>query len=89
MSEHEYLVGRVQEALAHEGETDVHVQVSPGHLLVTGNVATDERRRTVVDITRGLAGELAVHDHVTVLHCREPDGEEHLGPTGPTERGAT
>ena len=78
MSDEAYLVGRLEEAFAREGETDVHARVDAGHLVVTGNVLTEERRDAVAAIAHELAGDLAVDDHVTVLHCREPDGEERL-----------
>lgn len=75
-----YVAGRVQEALAHVGETDVHVTVSGTQLVVTGNVAVGERRAAVLEVVREHAGGLDVVDRVTVLHPAEPlaDGQEAI-----------
>jgi hypothetical protein len=76
----EYVAGRVEEALAHVGETDVHPSVDGDRLLLTGTVTTDERLRAVGDIAREHAEGLDVANEVTVLDCDEPasDLEETL-----------
>ena len=78
MSGEQYLVGRLEEALAHEGETDVHVSVTGDRVLMTGTVSTDARLETVDGIAREVADGLTVQNHVTVMHCREPDDQERL-----------
>jgi osmotically-inducible protein OsmY len=75
----DYVAGHVQEALAHAGETDVHVRVEPNQLLLTGTVATQARRDAAVAIADRVAEGLAVRDEITVLRQREPDAEEVLG----------
>jgi hypothetical protein len=72
-----YLAGHIQEALTHAGETDVHVAVDFGRVVITGTVATEARRDVVRAITMELT-DLEVADEVTVLHCEEPTGEEHI-----------
>lgn len=72
----DYVAGHVQEALAHAGETDVHVRVVSGRLLLTGTVTTAARRDAVSSIARDVAGDLDVRNEVSVLLPREPDGEQ-------------
>ena len=73
-----YVIGHLQEALAHEGETDVHVAVTGPLLVLTGTVATDARRDVVITLARSMADGLEVRDQVDVLTCHAPDGEERL-----------
>lgn len=67
-----YIGGHLQEALAHEGETDVQVHVSGTRVLMTGTVATEARRDAVSAIAASVADGLEVHNQVTVLACTEP-----------------
>jgi osmotically-inducible protein OsmY len=73
-----YVRGHLEEAFAREGETDVHVRVSGDRVVVTGTVATEARRSAVRALAHEVAGDLAVADQLTVLHCHEPDDEEHI-----------
>jgi len=75
-----YVTGRVQEALAHVGETDVQVTIDGARLVVTGNVAVDERRHAVLEVVREHADGLDVVDRVQVLAPAEPlaDGQEAI-----------
>jgi hypothetical protein len=82
----EYVKGHLEEALARDGETDVHVAVSGSLLVLHGTVATKARRDVVMALAQSMADGLDVRDQVTVLECHEPDGEERLGPSGPSER---
>jgi osmotically-inducible protein OsmY len=68
----DYVAGHVQEALAHNGETDVHVRADGRRLLLTGTVATDARRDTSARIASSLAEGLEVRNDITVLHCEAP-----------------
>ena len=74
----EYVEGHLEEALAQTGETDVHVQVVPGQVLITGTVTTEVRRDAITAIATELVTDREVHNEVTVLHPVEPDVEEHL-----------
>lgn len=67
MNTDDYVVGHVQEALAHEGETDVHAAVVAGRLVLTGNVATPMRREAVGVIASAAADGLEVVNELTVL----------------------
>ncbi len=79
-SEHrnDYLVGHLEEALAHTGETDVHVEVGPRELRITGNVTTDLRRDAITAIARDLVTNLDVQNEVVVLSQHEPDRREDI-----------
>ena len=78
MTPDDYVVGHVRDALAHEGETDVHAVVVAGRLVLTGNVATPARRDAVTAIAAGVAGELTVVNELSVLTCPPPDPAEEL-----------
>jgi len=70
-----HVAGRVQEALAHAGETDVHVAMSGERIVLTGNVATASRRDEAVECARATADGLDVVDSITVLRTPEPDAD--------------
>jgi osmotically-inducible protein OsmY len=74
----EYVAGHVQEALAHTGETDVHVRAESGRVLLTGTVTTEERREAAARIATNLAAGLDVRNEITVLHQHEPGDREVL-----------
>ena len=76
----EYVAGRLQEALAHAGETDVHVTISGDRVVLSGNVATDQRHDEVVALARRTADGHDVVDNVAVLRTPEPDagGQEAI-----------
>lgn len=78
MTGHAYTAGHVQEALAHVGETDVHVRSDGDRLLLTGTVTTDARRQAAERVAAELAAGLELRNEITVLHQREPDDEEHV-----------
>ena len=73
-----YVIGHLEEALAHEGETDVHVAVVGPLLVLTGTVATAARRDVVLGLAHTMADGLEVRNQVDVVEYREPDGEEQL-----------
>lgn len=78
MSDDDYVVGHLQEALAHSGETDVQVRLTAERLVITGNVATEQRRDAITTIARDVVGDIEIRNEVTVVRQREPDGEEQL-----------
>jgi len=78
--EYQYLVGRVQEALAADARVnalDIRVVVAGGRLHITGQVPTDERRNAVSRIVSELHPELQVHNELTVIELAE--GVKHEG----------
>ena len=76
----DYVAGRLQEVLAHAGETDVHVAVTGTRLVLTGNVATPARHDEVLALARTTADGHEVVDSITVLRTPEPsaDGQEAI-----------
>ena len=67
MTTDDYVVGHVRDALAHEGETDVWAAVTDGMLVLSGTVATTERRRAAVRTASAVADGLLVDDRIEVL----------------------
>jgi osmotically-inducible protein OsmY len=84
VSEHEpdaYLTERIREALAHDpriAELGIAVSVSGDHVLVSGNVATADRRSTVNEVVGPLLGDRVLHNAVTVSPISESSGEEAI-----------
>jgi osmotically-inducible protein OsmY len=78
----DYLTGHLEEALAHAGETDVHVRMASGRVVLTGTVTTEQRRDEITAIAAAMGdaetGDIEVVNEVTVLRCREPDEQEDL-----------
>lgn len=84
MTTHEpqaYLTERIREALAHDpkvSELGIAVSVTGDHVVVTGSVATPERRLAVEDIVTPLLGELTLHNGITVSSLSEGDEQEAI-----------
>jgi osmotically-inducible protein OsmY len=75
----EYLVGRIEEGLARElHELGVHAELRGGEVLLTGEVATEERRQLVAAVARGLAPGRGVRNATTVVQAPPPDGMERV-----------
>jgi osmotically-inducible protein OsmY len=74
-----YLTERIREVLAHDprvAELGIAVSVAGDQVLVTGNVATDERRQAVEEVVTPMLGDLVLRNGITVSSLREGDGEE-------------
>lgn len=72
--EYQYLVGRLQEALAADARVnalDIRVVVAAGCIHITGQVSTEERRTAVSRIIVELQPHLPVHNELTVLELNE------------------
>lgn len=78
MTPDDYVVGHVRDALAHEGETDVQAAVVAGRLVLTGNVATEERRQAVSAIAGAASDGLDVVNELTVVTAAAPAPREEL-----------
>jgi osmotically-inducible protein OsmY len=79
--EHEYLVGRLEEALAADARVnalDIHVMVRGGRVHLTGQVTTEERRAAVARVVAELQPELEVHNEVSVLELNASVQREGL-----------
>lgn len=78
--EYQYLVGKLQEALAADARVnalDIKVVVAGGRIHITGQVPTEERRDAVSRIVSELEPQLQVHNQLTVLELG--DGVTHEG----------
>lgn len=67
MTTDDYVVGHVRDALAQVGETDVWAAVDGETLVLSGTVATVERRQGAVRTAAAVADGLAVVDRIEVL----------------------
>lgn len=64
-----HLARRLEKALADDERTNelgVHVVATPERILVQGEVASEERRQSVLDILREHAQDVPVSDQLTV-----------------------
>jgi hypothetical protein len=77
----EYLAGHLEEALTHAGETDVRVIVVERRVVISGTVATEERRVAVAELA-GTVTDLDVANEVVVVAADAPGDREQLRPTG-------
>jgi hypothetical protein len=77
----EYLASHIMERLAADpstAELGVRVTVRPGWLLVSGVVATADRREQILRVVREEAPDLEVRSDITVADAAEPTDEEIL-----------
>jgi osmotically-inducible protein OsmY len=78
----EYLVGRIQQALATDartGELELDVRVAGGRVFLTGTVVTPERRIAVEEVVREMAPGYEVMNELSVMD--EPgSGQEEILP---------
>jgi osmotically-inducible protein OsmY len=74
----DYVVGHVRDALAHDGETDVHAAVVNGRLVLTGNVVTPSRRDLVARLASEAADGMEVVVQLDVLDHPSPSATEEL-----------
>lgn len=76
-----YLIERVREALAHDprvAELGISVTVTGDAVLLTGDVATAERREAVAEVVEPLLEGRTLHNGVTVASLAEVDQREEL-----------
>ena len=79
--EYQYLVGKLQEALAVDGRVnalDIRINIAHGRVHLTGEVPTEERRDAVQKITREVLPELEIRNDITVLELAEVGKPEVL-----------
>lgn len=55
---------------------DVQVRLAAGALVLTGNVASEERRSTIADVVAELAPDVEIRNDLSVTQMTEPDGQE-------------
>jgi osmotically-inducible protein OsmY len=76
-----YFVERVREALAHDprvSELGICVTVAGDHVLLTGDVATAERKSAVAEVVGPLLGGRTLENAVTVASLGEVDTGEDI-----------
>jgi osmotically-inducible protein OsmY len=77
----EYVVGHIKEALsAHPGLSELHVDVTVarGDVFLSGELPTEDRRRTLEAVVRGMVPDRAVHNGTTVERPGKPMTAEEL-----------
>jgi hypothetical protein len=76
-----YLVARVREALAHDprvAELGISVTVAGDSVLLTGEVATPERKAAVTEVVQPLLEGRRLSNGVTVANLAETGTEETI-----------
>ena len=77
-----YLGEHIRDALAHHeavGELDIHVTVTGSRIVLTGNVADDDRLAAVSRVVNTLdLGDHTVSNCVSVMHFTESEEQELL-----------
>ncbi|HEY2772447.1 MAG TPA: BON domain-containing protein [Candidatus Binatia bacterium] len=79
--EYQYLVARLEEALAVDARVnvlDIRITVANGRVHLCGQVTTRERRAAVQRITEEVLPGLAVRNDITVIELAEPGEPESL-----------
>ena len=77
----EYLASHLAERIAEDpeiAELGIHVTVKPGWLLVSGAVATPERREAILRVIEAEAPDVDVRSDITVVEATAPGEEEVL-----------
>ncbi len=76
-----YVLERIREALAHDprvSQLGIGVSVAGGRILLSGEVATAERKVAATEVARALAEGRAVYNAITVAALSEPSEREEL-----------
>jgi osmotically-inducible protein OsmY len=77
--DYQYLVGKLQRALATDSRVnmlDIKIVVCGGKIHLTGQVATDERRRAITEVVREQLPGIEVSNELTVLEVNHPPQPE-------------
>jgi hypothetical protein len=77
--DYQYLVGKLQQALAADlrvNMLDIKVMVFSDKIHLTGQVATEERRRAVAEVVAELLPQVEVRNELTVLQVNHPHRAE-------------
>jgi hypothetical protein len=81
MTSEQYLSARLRRAIAEDPRTTelgVRVTVRGDHVLLSGDVACEERRAELEAVVHEGAPDLQVLDDVRVVSVGEPEGSEEL-----------
>ncbi len=77
----EYLIGRIQQALATDprtGELELDVRIAAGRIFLSGSVVTEERCMAVEEVVRDVAPEFEIANELSVVDERQPGPEEEV-----------
>jgi osmotically-inducible protein OsmY len=81
MTSEQYLSARLRRAIAEDPRTTelgVRVTVRGDHVLLSGDVACEERRAELETVVHEVAPGMVVMDDVRVVSVAEPEGSEDL-----------
>ena len=73
--DYQYLVGRIQNALATDPRTnkqDVKIIVSSGRVHIIGQTSTEQRKQTIAQVVSEIVSDLDVRNELTVIELTEP-----------------
>jgi len=73
--DYQYLVGKLQNAFATDPRVsmlDVKVMVCGGKIHLTGQVASEERRRAVAEVVSEVIPDVEVRNELTVFEVTQP-----------------
>lgn len=76
-----YLLAHVREALATDprvNELHIDTQVAGNRVVLTGYVATEERKALITEVVKELLPEYEIHNQTTVGTFPESAGEERI-----------
>ena len=74
-----YEAEHIRDALIHDGrvnELDVHVRLVNETLVITGNVASEQRRDAITEVVGELAPGVPLRNDVNVTDLSAPSGQE-------------
>jgi hypothetical protein len=81
MSSEQYLAANLRRAVAEDprtAELGVRVTVRGDHVMLSGDVACENRRAALEEVLHEAAPELTIFNDVRVTPAGEPEGEEEL-----------
>jgi hypothetical protein len=81
MESEQYLAANLRRAVAEDprtAELGVRITVRGGHVMLSGDVACEQRRALVEEVLHEAAPELKILNDVRVTPAGEPEGEEDL-----------
>jgi len=81
MTPPQYLVAHLRTALAEDprtAEQGVRVTVRGEHIMVSGDVATEQRRTEVSEVISQNAPDMVIHNDIRVVCADEPTRREEL-----------
>jgi len=81
-TDYQYLVGRIQAALAAHPRTnklDVKVMIAGGKIHLMGRTSTEERRHAIAEVVAEAVPDMDVRNELTVIEIGSPCQAEDIG----------